>query len=314
LSGRIREHVRSNVVGYIALFCFAMSGTAVALDGSNTVFSDDIVDNGVRSEDVRNDDLSNGGLQAADLGPSSVGTSEVAPDSLTSADLGNNAVTSRELAPGSIVLGDLTNDSVGHPNLTTGSVASDEVFNNSLLADDLGTDSVGSSEVATDSLSASDLAPNSVGSSEIASLTGSDVIANSLTSREVNEGSLDSPDGQDVHPADCDPGTNYVNCGQLTFSLGRPMAVLLMWNWAFGSPSGDAEVSISCRTLVDGTVTEVHVNNDEDVYALGEAGTPFVDVRSLGAGNHVAQFQCAQITGDANVQDPSIAAIELAVD
>ena len=32
----IREHLRSNVVGYVALFCFAMSGTAVAVDGSDS--------------------------------------------------------------------------------------------------------------------------------------------------------------------------------------------------------------------------------------------------------------------------------------
>ena len=86
----IREHLRSNVVGYVALFCFAMSGTAVALDGSDTVFSDDIVDgqvktndisdsNGVRSADVRDDTLAGGGLTAEDLGPNSVAASEIAP-------------------------------------------------------------------------------------------------------------------------------------------------------------------------------------------------------------------------------------------
>ena len=38
----IRNHLRSNVVGYLALFV-ALSGTAVALPATNTVFSDDIV-------------------------------------------------------------------------------------------------------------------------------------------------------------------------------------------------------------------------------------------------------------------------------
>ena len=69
----IRDHLRSNLVGYIALFCFATSGTAAALDGSDTVFTDDIVNgqvkspdisnsNGVRSADVRDDTLDDGGL------------------------------------------------------------------------------------------------------------------------------------------------------------------------------------------------------------------------------------------------------------
>ena len=49
---RFREHIRSNVIGYIALFAFAMSGTASALDGSDTVFSDDIVNGEVKSADI----------------------------------------------------------------------------------------------------------------------------------------------------------------------------------------------------------------------------------------------------------------------
>lgn len=41
-AGGIREHIRHNVVGYIALFCFAVGGTAVALPGNNKVDSGDI--------------------------------------------------------------------------------------------------------------------------------------------------------------------------------------------------------------------------------------------------------------------------------
>ena len=61
------------VIALIALFV-SLGGTAAALSGSNTVFTDDIVDNDVRSADVRNDTLSGGGLGAVDLRPGSVGT------------------------------------------------------------------------------------------------------------------------------------------------------------------------------------------------------------------------------------------------
>ena len=82
----MRAHLRSNVVGYLALFV-ALSGTAVALPATNTVFSDDIVNgevttrdisdtNGVRSADVRDDDKNGGGLAAIDLARGSVGSSE----------------------------------------------------------------------------------------------------------------------------------------------------------------------------------------------------------------------------------------------
>ena len=97
MSTRIRNHIRSNIIGYVALFV-ALGGTAVALPGTNSVDSGDIInqqvksidianekvntndlqDNQVASSDVRDDTLTNGGLGALDLAPNSVGSSEVA--------------------------------------------------------------------------------------------------------------------------------------------------------------------------------------------------------------------------------------------
>jgi hypothetical protein len=54
------------VVALIALFV-ALGGSAAALSGSNTVFSDDIVNDQVYSADVRNDNLSGGGLTGIDI-------------------------------------------------------------------------------------------------------------------------------------------------------------------------------------------------------------------------------------------------------
>jgi len=98
MSGRLRRHIRSNVVGYVALFLTLTTGSAVALRGSNSVFTDDIVNgavrtqdisdtSGVRSIDVRNDTLDNGGLQAADLRSDSVGSGEIIDGSLGTSEL-----------------------------------------------------------------------------------------------------------------------------------------------------------------------------------------------------------------------------------
>jgi hypothetical protein len=70
---RIRSRLTyANVVASLALFLVLSGGTAVALTGSNTVFSDDIV---------------NGQVKATDLGPGSVGGSEVQDNSVTGADV-----------------------------------------------------------------------------------------------------------------------------------------------------------------------------------------------------------------------------------
>jgi len=122
------------VVALIALFV-ALGGSAAALSGSNTVFSDDIVDNEVKTADVRDDTLTGGGLVSADvrndtqtapagglgavdLKPSSVGSSEVTNGSIASGDLAPAARGAR--AYGRVdALGGLSRsknvDSVSHP-------------------------------------------------------------------------------------------------------------------------------------------------------------------------------------------------------
>jgi hypothetical protein len=90
VSSRARTYVRQNHLTLLALFLFVTGGSAYALTGRNTVYSDDIVEGqvktpdvaGVLSADVRDDTLTAGGLSAADLARGSVGSSEVAADSL----------------------------------------------------------------------------------------------------------------------------------------------------------------------------------------------------------------------------------------
>ena len=81
MSKRIATHLRRNVYGLLALF-FALSGTAIALDGQNTVFTDDITNGEVRSVDILN-----GTVGALDLGTGSVTSAEVRNDSLTGTDI-----------------------------------------------------------------------------------------------------------------------------------------------------------------------------------------------------------------------------------
>jgi hypothetical protein len=54
MSKRIREHLRSNVVGYVAIFLFAIAGTAYA---ANTIGSEDIINGEVKSVDIGNNQV-----------------------------------------------------------------------------------------------------------------------------------------------------------------------------------------------------------------------------------------------------------------
>lgn len=84
---RIRSHLTfANVASAIALFVAISGGTAVALNGSNTVQSDD-------------------------LGPGA---------QVTAADVAHNAVTSANIVDGSITGADITNSSIGSAKFASG--------------------------------------------------------------------------------------------------------------------------------------------------------------------------------------------------
>ena len=126
MSSRFREHVRCNVVGYIALFCFAMAGTASAVDGplqgQNKVGSTDIINGEVYTEDIElgavnrakisgdavsADKILDGTVGTAEIGQGGVASSEVENDSLTGDDVLNGSLTTADLAKHTIVRDDL---------------------------------------------------------------------------------------------------------------------------------------------------------------------------------------------------------------
>jgi hypothetical protein len=109
---RLRRPSHATVVAYLALFV-ALGGTsAVALSGSNTVFSDDIANDNFNSPTE-----GQGGLVASDLRAGSVGSSEVANGTLKAEDYGigsvsgariqDNNVTTLDLADGAIFGNDI---------------------------------------------------------------------------------------------------------------------------------------------------------------------------------------------------------------
>jgi hypothetical protein len=106
----IRGHIRSNVVGYVALFFALTMGTAYAshTGGANTIDSVDIIDGEVKTADVGLDTLT-----ASDLASSSVGSSEIGTSAVGSSEIGSSAVGTSELAANSVTTGDLAAEAPG---------------------------------------------------------------------------------------------------------------------------------------------------------------------------------------------------------
>ena len=108
----MRNHIRSNVIGYVALF-FAISGTAMALPGTNTVNSGDIINEEVRAADIRENAVGSSELRTDAVGSAviradAVGSSEIVTDAVGASEISNNAIDQGEVAPNGIGADELT--------------------------------------------------------------------------------------------------------------------------------------------------------------------------------------------------------------
>jgi trimeric autotransporter adhesin len=121
MSVRISDHIRSNVVGYIALFLFAMGGSAYALDGplpgQNQVGSEDIINSEVKGVDigageVKNGDIGTSEVKANNVAPDSLGGNKIVDRSVKNADLGLGASSSNTIADGGIEGIDVKNNTL----------------------------------------------------------------------------------------------------------------------------------------------------------------------------------------------------------
>jgi hypothetical protein len=123
MGARIRDHIRSNVVGYLALFV-ALSGTAYAVDGplpgQDQVGSADIINNDVQSADIRD---------------ANVATADIRSDAVTGGKILNGSVTGADVDESTLSSGGDASGPLSNLQLGTGSVGRDQLRSGGLLSD-----------------------------------------------------------------------------------------------------------------------------------------------------------------------------------
>jgi hypothetical protein len=117
MAGKLLAHLRHQWIGMIALLVALTGGTAYALDGSNTVFTDDIVNGEVKVADigqgaVATEEIANGQVKAADIGDGEVMAAEIANGQVKNADIGAGEVRSGNVANDNLTGGDISPNSL----------------------------------------------------------------------------------------------------------------------------------------------------------------------------------------------------------
>jgi hypothetical protein len=275
---RIRHHIRSNVVGYIAIFLFAMSGTAFGLAGSNTVFSDDIV-----NQEVKTDDLKNGDVGIADLGVNSVGSGELADGSVKSAEINDGTIATVDIADGAVNSAKILDQSV------TGTDLSGTGFGNNGFN--------GDEEIIDGSITGFDIGANQLGGGHIVdgSLNGADIRGGLASGASQNAAVVTLAGG----------GTDVVSASITNESSGQ-----MIINGAAELTGNDADERAQCFIKLDGGFISLgYETTFDDIGTSNEATVAANTFASVAPGTHTVTMTCFPLSGTIVKDDAGINAI-----
>jgi hypothetical protein len=222
MSERILDHLRSNVIGYLALFLTLTMGTAYATHqgGANTISSADIINGEVKNADVganavTGDKVLNRSISFGDLAGDSIFSGHIATGNVQSIDVRNDDLTGVDVANtsslggaeidegglvaggdlfGSLANAQLSPSSVDAQSLQQDSVDGQKIKNDAVDATDIKTDAVDSSEIADSAVKAPDIATASVNTDELApsSVDGQKIGDDAVDKEDIKSGAVES--------------------------------------------------------------------------------------------------------------------------
>jgi hypothetical protein len=299
------QHIRSNVVGYIALFV-ALTGTAYA-NGLIITSNRQVGGGTISGHNAPRGDHAN-------VIPASVNGKDLATGAVTSGKLGAGAVSSGNLATGAVSNGKLAPRAVSSGNLAIGAVGSGNLAAGAVTGDKLALNSVGTNNVTDGSLTGVDVADGT--------LTGADIAAGSLTGAQIDASTLGQVPtalqariggfGDHAGNGSCNPSSSgYLDCVIVSLTLPASAKVLLIGQVDAEGDEGSSTGAGYCKLVTNagdlpGTQSYFYISNSVPINS-GLTGITGV----LSAGSHDFAVDCDQTSGGLNYFDVGLSAVQL---
>ncbi len=195
-STRARRWIRSNVLGFVALFV-VLGGVAVAANTppANSVGAKQLKDGSIQPEHIAPGAVTSGGIKDRTVQTIDLGLNVVAENQLTA------QVAERLLDEATVETHHIVDEAVSRAKLADNAVGSFEVANNSLTGADILDGSITSADLAAGvgladgSVTTAKLADNAVTSQKIADnvVTASDLADNAVATNEIVNGAVTMP-------------------------------------------------------------------------------------------------------------------------
>ncbi len=213
----------------VAALGLAGLGSASALDGTNTVFTDDLVANAVTSSKI-----ADGTIGGVDIRDASIASVDIKDAGIASVDIKDGNVGSGDILDSSVNSVDVTNESLTGADLADGTVDGLDIKNHSIAGNDVADASLTSADI-DESLNSGDIYNGSLTGNDVhdGSLTGADVADGSLTGWDVNLFNDDHCSGETVQ------GTAAINGDPLVPSTFNSDWV----GWAHSCSGAQVEVA-----------------------------------------------------------------------